>query len=165
MKVGKNESIMRTVALVVFLFPIVISLFLGTYVMAEVLEKPDRELHLWPFKDSNGFSFSSTELLIKGLQKEYSTSDTITAQISVTDPSFDCGDLYITIYNSGIVPNQVVTQSGFFDQCFLQNNLLLPIDDEFSEQIDTPGQYEIKAVMNDKADRNTITSNEKFIVK
>ena len=41
MKVGKNESSMRTVALVVFLFPVVISLFLGTFVMAEVLEKPE----------------------------------------------------------------------------------------------------------------------------
>ena len=164
MKVGKNLTSMRTVALVVFLFPVVISLFIGTFVMAEVLEKPERELNLWPFKDS-GFSFSSSELLIKGLQKEYSTSDTITAQISVTDPSFDCGDLYITIYNSGVVPKQVVTQSGFFDQCFQQNNLLLPIDDKFSEQIDTPGQYEIIAEMNDKTFRKIISANEKFIVK
>ena len=44
-----NEVAVRTVALVVFLMPVVISLFFGTMVMAEVLKEPDRELNMWRF--------------------------------------------------------------------------------------------------------------------
>ena len=50
----------------------------------------------------------------------------------------------ITIFDLNSSPKQSLTQSGFFEQCFGKNNLLLPINDEFSETIDIPGQYEIQ---------------------
>ena len=42
---------------------------------------------------------------------------------------------------------------------------MLPVDDEFSEVIDTPGSYEILVEINDKSQKDTISAKEKFSVK
>jgi len=60
---------------------------------------------------------------------------------------------------------QVVTQSGFFDQCFEKNNLSLPVGDEFSEIVGDPGNYEIVIQMVDENGKNNISTSTKFTVK
>jgi len=151
------------VTYLVFLLPIVFSFVFGGAVLAQVLQEPDRELNMWQF-DSTGTSIiSSKSIKILGLNSQYTTSDTISVQISVSDDTFDCGDLYITIYHS--FTKEVVTQSGFFDQCFVKSNSVLPIGDEFSEVVDEPGNYEIKVDMNDKSQKDSISIKGKFSVK
>jgi len=155
---------MRSSAFFVFIFPIIISLFLGTFVMAEVLKEPDRSLQMWNFKFSEGGDiFQTKELKIIGILSKYSTSDPIEIKVSIQDSTFDCGDLYITIFELSST-KQVITQSGYFEQCFVRNNLLLPVNDKFSETIDAPGQYEIHIEMKDKSSKKSVTASEKFIV-
>ena len=137
-------------------------------VLGEILKEPDRELDMWPFEE-NGRLFediviSSSAIKIIGLEEQYSNSKPIEITVSVIDPIFDCGDLYITIYDTTKNPKEVVTQSGFFGQCYNKNNLMMPIDDEFSETIDTPGQYEIEAEINNIDFKKTLTTSMKFIV-
>ena len=128
--------------------------------MYDILQKPDRELNMLPMS-SDGHSSHSKSIEIQGLQKQYSSSDPVEIRISVTDPSFDCGDLYITIQSSD---SEVVTQGGFFEQCFKQKNETLPIGEDFSKIIKNPGSYEIKAEMISK-DLSNISIKEKFTVK
>lgn len=155
----------RSVAFVVFLFPVVISIFFGTMVLGEVLKEPERNLDLWPFESSGSVIVQTGAMKINGLQESYSVSNPIEITVSVSDPIFDCGDLYITIYDISKTPNEVVTQSGFFGQCYAKNNLVMPIDDKFSETVDTSGQYQIVAEINDKGFKKTLTASEEFIVK
>jgi hypothetical protein len=155
----------RSTALVVFLFPVVISLFFGTMVLGEVLKEPERNLDLWPFGTSGTVILQRDAMKINGLQESYSVSQPIEITVSVSDTIFDCGDLYITIYDISKTPNEVITQSGFFGQCYAASNLVMPINDKFSETIDVPGQYQIVAEINDKGFKKTLTASEQFIVK
>ena len=155
----------QKVVFAVFLIPAIASVLFGGFVLGEILKKPERELDMLPFDFSGKFVSSSGAMKIIGLQEEYSNSAPIEISISVSDPIFDCGDLYITIYDVSKLPKEVVTQSGFFDQCYEKNNLVMPIDDKFSELVDSPGQYEIVSEINDKAYKNSLTTNERFIVK
>ena len=105
---------------IVFVLPIIFSLFFGSAVMYDILQKPDRELNMWSMSSSLGegssFTHSDGPIEIIGLSKQYSASEPIEIQVRVDDSSFDCGDLYVTIYTSG--RNDVITQGGFFEQCF-----------------------------------------------
>ena len=145
-------------AYVVFILPIVLSIAFGSVVMADVLQSSDRELNMWRVGPTN----NDKSIQIIGLEKQYPASTPIEIQVNVGDPFFDCGDLYVTIYSG---KNTVITQSGFFKQCFDENNVLLPIDDEFSEIIDTPGQYELVVKMNDQNQKSSITTSGKFTIK
>ena len=136
-------------AYVVFILPIVLSIAFGSVVMADVLQSSDRELNMWRVGPTN----NDKSIQIIGLEKQYPASTPIEIQVNIDDPFFDCGDLYVTIYSG---KNIVITQSGFFKQCFDENNVLLPIDDEFSEIIDTPGQYELVVKMNDQNQKSSI---------
>jgi len=149
----------------VFLIPAVASIFFGGLVLGEVLKKPERELNMMPFDFSDKFVGSTGAMTIIGLQKEYSNSKPIEISVSVLDSLFDCGDLYITIFDVSKVPKEVVTQSGFFDQCYEKNDLKMPIDDDFSELIDIPGEYEIVSEIHDKTYQKSLTVSERFIVK
>lgn len=142
--------------LVVFVLPAIFSLIFGSAVMAEILQKPDRELNMWPVSSSEGFSNNPDPIEIIGLSKQYSTSEPIEIQVKIGDSSFDCGDLYVTIYSSG--KNSVITQSGFLEQCFEQDSTILPVGDKFSIVIDTTGSYEIVAEMISKKLMNISTS-------
>ena len=148
--------------LVVFVLPAIFSLIFGSAVMAEILQKPDRELNLWPVSSSEGFSNNYDSIEIIGLSKQYSTSEPIEIQVKINDSSFDCGDLYVTIYSSE--KNDVITQSGFFEQCFEQGSTILPVGDEFSKVIDSSGTYEIVAEMVSKTLMN-ISTSEVFTIK
>ena len=148
--------------LVVFVLPAIFSLIFGSAVMADILQKPDRELNMLPISSSEGFSNNYDPIEIIGLSKQYSTSEPIEIQVKINDSSFDCGDLYVTIYSSE--KNDVITQSGFFEQCFEQGSTILPVGDEFSKVIDSSGTYEIVAEMVSKKLMN-ISTSEVFTIK
>ncbi len=148
--------------LVVFVLPVIFSLIFGSAVMVDILQKPDRELNMWPMSSSEGFSNNYDPIEIIGLSKQYSTSESIEIQVKIDDSSFDCGDLYVTIYSTG--KKDVITQGGFFEQCFKKGSKTLPIGDEFSKVIDTAGSYEIVAEMVSKK-LTDISTSEVFTVK
>ena len=128
--------------IVVFVLPVIFSIIFGSAVMADILQKPDRELNMWPMSFSEGSSSHDSSMTIIGLSSQYLISEPIEVQIKVNDSSFSCGDLYITIYTLG--KSDTVTQSGFFNQC-VKNGNLFPINDKFSEIITIPGSYELVA--------------------
>ncbi len=146
---------------VVFVLPVIFSLAFGAAVMSDILQKPDRELNMWPMSSSEGFSTPNTSIEIIGLSKQYSTLVPVEIQVKVGDSSFECGDLYVTIYSSA---NDVITQSGFFEQCFEKGNKIIPVDDQFSKIIDTPGSYEVVVEMVSKQ-LKSISAKGAFTVK
>ena len=150
---------------VVFLLPVIVSIIFGSLVMAEILKEPGRELNIWQFESSDSYDVSSDLVRILGLESEYSTNSEIKIQVTIDDRIFDCGDLYITLYNIDQTPKKAVTQSGFFGQCFDRNNSILPVDDEFSEIIETPGNYEVVIEIVDKHNKKTISNSAEFTVK
>lgn len=152
----------RGVTYTVYVLPIVFSIVFGSIVMVDVLQESGRELNLMRF-GSMSENTNNENIEIFGLKTQYSISEPIEIQISVNDPSFSCGDLYVTIYSSG--KEKAVTQSGYFKQCFDADDSFLPIDDDFSEKIETPGNYEIVVDILDKNQKNSITTSEKFTVK
>ena len=126
--------------IVVFVLPVIFSIIFGSAVMADILQKPDRELNMWPMSFSEGSSSHDSTLKIIGLSNQYLVSEPIEIQVKISNSSFSCGDLYITIYTSG--NSDVVTQDGFFNQC-LKNGDLFPINDKFSKILTVPGSYQM----------------------
>ena len=147
---------------VVFVLPVILSVIFGSAVFADILQKPDRELDMWPMSYSGGGSSYSEVVEFIGLAKQYSTSEPVEIQVKINDSSYDCGDLYITIYTAGT--NDAIAQGGFFDQCFEAGSKMLPVGDEFSEVVDTPGSYKIVADMISK-ELKKYTISETFTVK
>ena len=144
---------------VAFVLPIVFSIIMATVVLSMILRNLDRELNMWHM--SSDVVSNSSQIQIIGLSKQYSTSEPVEIQVKIDDSSFRCGDLYVTIYSSG--KSDVITQGGFFKQCFDGNNLL-PISDSFSKVIEIPGSYKIVAEMVSK-DMNTISTKGMFTIK
>jgi hypothetical protein len=145
---------------VVFILPIIFSVIVGSIVMADTLQKPDRELNMWPMSNSEISHGSSIQII--GLSSQYSLSEYIEIKVKISDSSFNCGDLYITIYNSE--NSDVITQGAFFEQCFNSESNLLPIDDKFSKVINTPGSYDLVVDMISK-DLSNISTSGIFTVK
>jgi hypothetical protein len=145
---------------VVFILPIIFSVIVGSIVMADTLQKPDRELNMWPMSHSETSHGSSIQII--DLSSQYSVSESIEIKVKITDSSFNCGDLYITIYNSE--KSNVITQGAFFEQCFNSESNLLPIDDKFSKVISTPGSYDLVVDMISK-DLSNISTSGIFTVK
>jgi hypothetical protein len=130
--------------IVVFVLPVIFSIIFGSAVMNDILQKPDRELNMWPMSFSEGSSSHDSTLKIIGLSNQYLVSEPIEIQVKISNSSFSCGDLYITIYTSG--NSDVITQDGFFNQC-LKNGNLFPINDKFSKVITVPGSYQVVATI------------------
>jgi len=148
----------------VYVLPVICSVALASFVMVDALESPDRELNMLQFGGPGGeFTFSSS-LIFVGLTDEYLSSDTINFQIKVSDKSFDCGDVYITIYNVGVSPKEVITQSGYFKQCYVDNNKNLPVGENFSESLES-GKYEIIVELYDENYKRNLITSAKIIVK
>ena len=145
---------------VVFILPIIFSVIVGSIVMADTLQKPDRELNMWPMSHSESSHGSSIQII--GLSSQYSVSESIEIKVKISDSSFNCGDLYITIYNSE--KSNVITQGAFFEQCFNNESNSLPIDDKFSKVISTPGSYDLVVDMISK-DLSNISTSGIFTVK
>ena len=146
---------------VVFVLPILLSIAFGSVVMADVLKSPDRDLNMWRINSENT-SNQDKSIIIIGLEKQYSTTSPVEIQVKISDSFYDCGDLYVTIYSG---KDTVISQNGFFKQCFVKNNSILPVDDRFSEIIDTPGQYELVVKMNDQNQKSSIIDSVKFTIK
>jgi len=138
-------------AFVIYILPIILSVSLGTAVMAETLNSPDRELNFAQF-DGEGHSYSSkSEISLIGFSSEIAQNSNIEFSIQFSNSDFNCGDLYITIYDTSSSEKQVLTQSGFLKQCFIQNNNTLPVDESYSELITKSGTYEIHVeIFNEK---------------
>ena len=148
---------------VVFVLPVIFSVIFASVVLSDILQKPDRELNMWPMSSSEGLSsHTSSPIEIIGLSKQYSTSQPVEIQVKIDDLSFNCGDLYVTIYSS--TNSDAVVQSGFFEQCFEKGSQIIPIGDEFSKIIDNPGSYELVTEMISK-DLKNISTRGTFTVK
>ena len=147
---------------IVFVLPVILSIIIGSAVLSDVLQKPGRELNMWPMSNSEGVSTHSSPIEIIGLSKQYSTTEPVEIQVKVGDSSFSCGDLYITIYSSGT--SDVISQGGFFEQCFESGTNIIPVGDDFSKVIDTPGSYDIVTEMVSKQLKN-ISTKGTFTVK
>jgi len=146
--------------IIVFVLPVIFSIIFGSAVMADTLQKPDRELNMWPMTFSGNSSHDS-DIEIIGLENQYSVSEPVQIQVKINDSSFSCGDLYITIYTSG--SSDVVTQGGFFNQC-VKNGNLLPNNDNFSKIVDSPGSYKIVADVV-STDLSNISTSGTFTIK
>ncbi|MHB8545929.1 MAG: hypothetical protein ACYDAJ_04110 [Nitrosotalea sp.] len=149
----------KKIAYLVFVFPIIASLIFGGYVLSDVLGQPDRQLNMWQFKfPSNiGQQQGDKQIRLLNLVSNYTVSTPLNFSVMVNNTSFDCGDLYMTIYDPNTSPKQVIVQHAYFTQCFAQTNSSLPIQDTFSPVIDKPGIYQIVAEMKDKTNQNSIS--------
>jgi len=141
---------------VVYVLPIIFSLIFPSTIITNILQKPNKKLNISPMSSLEGSSSNDATIEIIGLLKQYSTSEHIEIQVKIDDSSFNCGDLYVTIYS--IEKNDVINQSGFFEQCFEKGSKILPVGDEFSQVIDTPGSYKIVVEMVSKKLMNISTS-------
>ncbi|HJW20531.1 MAG TPA: hypothetical protein VJ571_08260 [Candidatus Nitrosotalea sp.] len=149
----------KKIAYVVFIFPVIVSLIFGGYVLSDVLGQPDRQLNMWQFKVTSdiGQQQGDKQIRLINLVSNYTVSTPLNFSVMVNDTSFDCGDLYMTIYDPNESPKQVIVQHAYFTQCFAQTNSSLPIQDTFSSVIDKPGIYQIVAQMKDKTNQNSIS--------
>lgn len=152
----------RAVTYAVFIIPLILSIVYGSSVLVTVLKEPGREFSMMQSYSDSESNIDSVEIV--GLEKRYATSSPISIQVRVTDNSFDCGDLYITIYE-GFQKTNPIKQKGFFGQCFITNNGLAPVGDTFSEVIDSPGTYQIVIEMLDKDQKQTISTASQFTVR
>lgn len=105
----------------------------------------------------------SDSIAILNLQSQYSLGESIDPQITVDNPAYDCGNLYITVYDVALGQKTAVKQGAFFNQCY-GNSGTLPIDDKFSEKFD-PGQYLLEAQLFDKNGDNFLNTSQKFSVQ
>lgn len=153
---------------VIFVLPIILSLSLATAVMADVLDKPGREMQMWPPQSSGVHGTTSVPgphspdggILIVGLSESYRAGDQIAIGVSVSDASFDCGDLYITIYDRD---DAVLAQEASFEQCFVDAGIDLPAEGNFEAAVDSPGSYVIVTEM--RHDGETISATGEFVVE
>lgn len=152
-------------AFVIYVLPIVLSVSLGTAVMAETLSNPDRELNFLQFGGEGYTSSSKSGISLVGFNDEITQNSNLEFSIEVLNPDFNCGDLYITIYDVTSSEKQVLTQSGYLKQCFIQNNDILPVDDDYSELITKSGTYEIHVEIFNEKYTDSISMDETLRVK
>ena len=153
-------------AFVIYVLPIVLSVSLGTAVMAETLSASDRELNFLQFGGEFSTSHSSQdEISLISYSSEIIQNSNLEFSIQITNIDFDCGDLYITIFDVSTSEKQVLTQSGFLKQCFTQNNNKLPVDDNYSELISKSGKYEILVGVFDERYSKNLSLTEELLVK
>lgn len=124
---------------VVFILPVIFSISLGAVVLNGIVEQPGRELNMWQFGGEFSSSHGGGIVGIIGLSEEYSTLEPVEIALQFDHLPFDCGDLYITIYETA--SNTAIIQNGFFNQCFDTQGVINPV--EFSEIVGTPGSYEL----------------------
>ena len=142
-------------AFVIYILPIVLSVSLGTAVMAETLGSSDRELNFLQFGGEGYTSSSKDGISLVGFNDEIIQNTNLEFTIEIINSDFNCGDLYITIFDNSTSEKQVLTQSGYLKQCYIQNNNLLPVGENYSELISKPGIYEIHIeIFNEKYSEN-----------
>ena len=157
---------LRKIAYVIFVFPVIASLIFGGYVLSDVLGQPDRQLNMWQFKiQTQPAQQGDKDILVLNLLNSYSLSKPLNFSIQVNNTAFDCGDLYLTVYDLNALPKQIITQNAYFSQCFVESNSALPIQDIFSPVIDKAGSYQLIAEMKDKTNQNSISVTASFKVQ
>ena len=156
----------KKIAYLIFVFPVIVSLIFGGFVLSDVLGQPDRKLNMWQFKSEiQTGQQGDKEIRLLNLGNSYPMSKPLSFSIMVNNTAFDCGDLYMTIYDQNTSPKQVIVQNAYFSQCFAQGNSTLPIQDTFSPVIDKAGLYQIVAEMKDKTNQNSISVKADFKVQ
>jgi hypothetical protein len=156
----------KKIAYLVFVFPVIASLIFGGYVLSDVLGQPDRKLNMWQFNfETQTGQQGDKAIRLLNLANSYSMSTPLNLRVIVNNTAFDCGDLYLTIYDKNTSPSQVIVQHAYFSQCFAQDNSTLPIQDIFSPLIDKTGMYQIVAEMKDKTNQNSISVKADFSVQ
>ncbi len=152
-------------AFVIYVLPIVLSVSLGTAVMAETLSSSDRELDFLQFGERDSAHSSKSEIVLVGFNNEIMQNSNLEFSINFSNSDYNCGDVYITIFDVSTSEKQVLTQSGYLKQCFIQNNNTLPVGEDFSEQISKPGTYEIYIEIFDQKYTNNVSMTETLRVK
>tara|TARA_B110000014_G_C19937595_1_gene485079 strand:- start:159 stop:590 length:432 start_codon:yes stop_codon:yes gene_type:complete len=143
----------------------VLSVSLGTAVMAETLGSSDRELNFLQFGDEEYTSSSKSGINLIGINSQITQNSNLEFSINFSNSDFNCGDLYITIYDTSTSEKKVLTQSGYLKQCFIQNNNKLPVGENYSELISKSGTYEIYIeIFDDKYSKN-ISMTKTLLVK
>jgi hypothetical protein len=141
----------------VFIIPIAFSFIFGGLVLGVALQNPERT-----FSFEAGTSVSNS-IQIVNLQNQYAVSDNVGASVSVSDAAFNCGDLYMTIYDVSSGQRKAVKQGAFFNQCYGSSGTL-PLEEGFSVRMDVPGQYLLEAQLFDKNGK-FITASQRFTVQ
>ncbi len=132
--------------------------------MAETLNSPDRELNFSQF-GGEGYSTSTKgEINLVGLNTEITQNSNLEFSIKFSNSDFNCGDLYITIYDI-TSERQVLTQSGYLKQCFIENDNTLPVDETYSELISKSGTFEIHIEIFNEKYSKSISMTETLRVK
>ena len=133
--------------------------------MAETLNNSDRELNFLQF-GGESYSFSSNnEISLVNFKNELTQNSTLEFSINFSNTDFNCGDLYITIYDTTTSEKQILTQSGYLKQCFIQNNNILPVGENYSELLSESGTYEIHIEIFDEKYSKNISMTEIVRVK
>ncbi len=140
----------RGVAYLVFLIPIIVSVPIAAYVLYDVVSQPGRELGMMP--GSAGTALSSPVIDFVGIDSSYSVNDPLDIKARISDAGFDCGDVYITVYDSA---DNAVSQSAFFDQCFSKNRSIVPVGEQFSDYVAEAGRYQVVLDILDKSQEHT----------
>jgi len=139
----------------VFVIPIVLSFIFGGGVLSLALSNAPGGMVSKSASDS---------ISIIGLSDDYSAPANVSAQVSVSDTAYDCGDLYLTVFDVSASPKKSVGQHAFFDQCYGASGTM-PINEEFSQRIEKPGQYSLVAQLFDKDGNKFITTEKRITVK
>ena len=157
---------MKKIAYIIFVVPVVISFIFGGYVLSDVLGQPDRQLNMWQFKFVTApQQVGDKDIRIVNFMDSYSIATPLSFTVRVNNTSFDCGDLYMTVYGLDSSPKLVISQNAYFSQCFVQGNSTLPVNDIFSPAINRTGLYQIVAEMKDKSYQNSINVTANFRVQ
>lgn len=143
-------------AIAAFVIPIVFSFIYGGSVLS--LASSDQSRTGWVLPSP------SDSMAIIGLKDDYTAPDSLNAQVSASDPAYDCGDLYLTVYDISSFEKKPVSQNTFFDQCYGTSGKI-PLNEEFSEKIDKPGKYSLVAQLFDKDGDKFLTAERQFTVK
>ena len=157
--------LVKASVLAIYILPIVLSVSLGSAVMAETLSNPERELNFLQFGGEEYMPNSKSGIDLIGFNTEIVQNSNLEFSINVSNSDFNCGDLYITIYDVSTSEKQVLTQSGFLKQCFVQNSNTLPIGENYSELISKPGNYQIHVEIFDQKYSKSISMAETLRVK
>lgn len=145
---------LRGTAVAAFVIPIVFSFIFGGSVLALAMMNAHGGI----------VSQISGSISITGIADDYTAPGTVTAQVSVSDPAYDCGDLYMTMFDVSTSAKKSVGQHAFFDQCYGTSGTL-PLNEEFSQKVEQPGQYLLVAQLFDKDGNKFLTAEKHLTVK
>lgn len=118
-------------AYIVFMLPVAVSVPAAALVMAGILGAGEA---------------SPSEVQLVGIPHSHPASEPL-AVSAVADASFDCGDVYVTVFDQDGAP---IVQESYFEQCFADGGLEVPVGEEFSAVLDE-GTYVVSVNVLDAA--------------